>query len=145
MQDNVENALRKLNELVRNYINNEGDFRFIEPADVAFAYSSKSKVVCLLKKDNIVSAIPKEEFQQWFNDMSDKIFAAYDVNTNVRLANDYIVFNVVSTYKFVEMNNDKKFLEDVGTFAAAVLEIIDGAVIDDWGEDIDEDEDPYFT
>lgn len=48
---------------------------------------------------------------------------------------------------FVKSQNDKTFLEEISTFAVAVLKTIDGAIIDDWGEDLDEedDEDPYFT
>lgn len=145
MQDRDIKALHKLGNLVRNYVNTEGDFKFIEPADVRFAVNNRNKVVCLIKKDNIVSAIPKDMFQQWFDNMSDNIFAAYDYNTNVRLVNDCIVFNVISTEKFVKNKEDKVFLEDVGAFTAAVLETIDGAIIDDWGENLDEeDEGPYF-
>lgn len=147
MQDRDTKALRKLGNLVRNYVSTEGDFKFIDPANVRFAFSSQNKVVCLIKKDNIVSAIPEDMFQQWFDNMSDNISVAYDINTNVRLVNDAIAFNVCPTEKFVKNKEDKVFLEDVGTFTAAVLETIDGAIIDDWGEDLDEedDEDPYFT
>lgn len=145
MQDKDIAALRKVGNLVRNYVNNEGDFKFIDYTDVRLAFSSNNKVVCLIKKDNIASAIPKDMFQQWFDNMSDNIFAAYDYDTNVRLVNDCIAFNAVSTEKFVKMKNDNVFLEDVGAFIASVLEVIDGAVIDDWGENLDEeDEGPYF-
>ena len=145
MQNRNTKALRKLGNLVRNYVDTEGDFKFIEPADVRFAFSSNNKIVCLIKKDNIVSAIPEDEFKQWFDDMSDKIFAAYDRNTNVRLVSDGIAFNVCPTAEFVKLKDDKEFLEDTGAFAAAVLETIDGAVIDDWGDDGEEVDSPYYV
>lgn len=146
MQDRDIKALCKLDNLVRNYVNTEGDFKFIEPADVRLSVNNRNNVVCLIKKDNIVSAIPEDMFQQWFDNMSDNIFAAYDISTNVRLVNDAIVFNVCPIEKFVKNKEDKVFLEDVGAFVAAVLETIDGAVIDDWGEDLDEEDDnPYYV
>lgn len=136
-------ALRRLGNLVRNYVDASGEFRFIESSDLKFAFSYVRNVVCILDKKNI--SIPEEQFEQWFNDMSSKIYEMYD-KTRVRLDDDVIVFDIVPADEFTQHYTDNVFLKDIGTHTAAILETIDGAIIDDWGEDLDdEDEDPYFA
>lgn len=137
-------TLHKFGDLVRNYVDADNNFRFMNSTDLKFAYSCIHQVVCLIDKKCFTDSIPEDQFIEWFNNTSDKVSAIYD--TNVRLANGAVVFNVVPTKMFVKSQNDKTFLEEISTFAVAVLKTIDGAIIDDWGEDLDEDddEDPYF-
>lgn len=136
-------TLQRFGNIVRNYVNTSGDFRFIEANDIKFAYSSRRTIVCLVDTKNISVSIPNDEFDEWFENLARRIQDGY--NCDVRRAGANIVFDVVPTDEFNQKGNDKYFLDDIGTYTAAILETIDGAVIDDWGDDGEDVDSPYYV
>ena len=138
------NKLVRFGDMVRKYVATEGDFHFIEADDVAFAVSSNSHIVCMLDTANIDAAIPEDQFDDWFANAASKIEALYD-DVELRVRNGNIVFNVTPCRQFEEKSDNRQYLEDIGAFTAAILETIDGAVIDDWGDDGEEVASPYYV
>lgn len=145
-------ALRRFGNMVKDYVDTDGDFKFIESPDLKFGFSTDQHLVCLLNKRHI--AIPEEQFEQWSNNIINKL-KLDGIKARLTCYSE-IVINIVSTETFKQFKNNTKFLEKIGTRIASILEIIDGAIIDDWGDDLDdtdnwsddledEDEDPYFT
>lgn len=138
------NKLVRFGDMVRKYVATEGDFKFIEANDVAFGVSSNSHIVCMLDTANIDAAIPEDQFDDWFANTASKIDALYD-DAKLRVRNGNIVFNVIQCRQFEEKSDDRQYLEDIGAFAAAILETIDGAVIDYWGDDGEEVASSYYV
>ena len=110
-------ALHRFSNMVKDYVDTDGDFKFIESPDLKFGFSTDHHLVCLLNKRHI--AIPEEQFEQWSNSIINKLKLD---GIKVRLTCDSeIVINIVSTEAFEQFKNNTKFLEKIGTDRKSVV------------------------
>lgn len=143
-EDMFDRPLKRLEKSIRQYIATSGDFKFISPEDVHFEYDAEHNVFCCIDKECIEQAIPEDQFDEWVQNVSEKLDQMFD-NVNLKSKHVQLVFNAADGEWFIKMMDNELVMTKIAEEIAAILETIDGAVIDDWGDDGEEVDSPYYV
>ena len=148
MNNDTNSILKSLSLSVRNYIETSREFDFIEPEDVHFAISSKNgrNICCLIDKEALLRGMPF-----YFNFKLVTANLAYALkdafNADVRVSSEYVIIDIISLDEFETMiQDDQQKVKEMCEEIVAMLEVIEEQLgIDPLEDEIEDDEDPYFT